>query len=332
MAVCGATIESVEHLRVVFLDVDGVLHPKDAVAEVHGLFWPVCCQRLQQIAHDARATVVLRSARTANSNFLEYVSARLRRYGISLHGTTPSGGKRSCDNTALVADDIFAWLQLHRDVVEDFVVLCDTDLSCAFGSSHCITTSPQTGLSDENVRIALEHFYSASSCDVDAALDLYGKCLLDISVLAFDDKLAVAPAWSNKRSVLSNLRIKALSAISGSLCPPLARASASLARSGFQEDMSYARIYCQGIREETGLRECWGPLLTDDGSGGSPPIWWEERSCLRSQPKDISLRNVGVNLVPSSVDVSDRSGYLQGSCRLMGRLMHCAAMSELKAA
>jgi len=74
------------HEKLLFLDLDGVLHP--AVGTFHQ-FRENCCRQLARVVAATRCRVVLSSSWRCYESSLQEATTALRRHGIELAGTTP---------------------------------------------------------------------------------------------------------------------------------------------------------------------------------------------------------------------------------------------------
>ena len=114
--------------RVVFLDVDGVLHTGHDMS-VGNLFREDCMENLREIVNGPLASVgiVLSSTWRSTQRQIDDVNAQLERHSISeLVGATALYGFKSR------SDEILAWLEAHPHVTA-FVALDDMDLSRPHG-------------------------------------------------------------------------------------------------------------------------------------------------------------------------------------------------------
>lgn len=149
-------------MRVLFLDVDGVLHPASAgMAQATGepevgMFRERQMACLAQVLRATGAHVVLSSTWRLRPGGPEAVSSALRRWDLApVFDCTPAEG-------AFRADQIWSWLAQHGCSVEGYAVVDDSDLSCIPGRGgvlevspigrHCVRTPSGTGLSAAHVR------------------------------------------------------------------------------------------------------------------------------------------------------------------------------------
>mmetsp|Transcript_36156 Transcript_36156/g.84645 ORF Transcript_36156/g.84645 Transcript_36156/m.84645 type:complete len:238 (+) Transcript_36156:3-716(+) len=137
-------------VRVLFLDVDGVLHPASCGIQLqmalgsaedsslthfttgeYGLFQPRAMKCLARILVCSGARVVLSSAWRALPGGRQAVDLVLRRWGLlPVYSVTPGEG---ADRRV---DHIWTWLSEHRDQVEGYAVVDDMDLSLDSTSFH----------------------------------------------------------------------------------------------------------------------------------------------------------------------------------------------------
>lgn len=162
-----------QHKRrcVIFLDIDGVVHPANQPAFISsicdviptqclnlidGCFRPQCLDRLKKIIDKTNALVVLSSTWREKSNLLDLARRRLAMCGISVYDTTPvmKNPKRPRMNPMGRSREINSWLQAHKSEISLFVVLDDMDMTPAF-EKNCVVVDGRTGLSDIDVQKAM---------------------------------------------------------------------------------------------------------------------------------------------------------------------------------
>jgi len=142
--------------KVVFLDVDGVLHSVFASSEPQ-FFRKDCMQRLKRLIDNTGAKVVLSSAWRKSNESYQLVQHQLRSAGIPM----------AIDRTRIGNDEY----QRHTDI-EDFVQknpkLCQRwialdDLPMFQLRGHYVGTSPEIGLTDQDVDHAIKILNSETS-------------------------------------------------------------------------------------------------------------------------------------------------------------------------
>eukprot|EP00928_Gymnodinium_smaydae_P067179 TRINITY_DN50114_c0_g1_i2.p1 TRINITY_DN50114_c0_g1~~TRINITY_DN50114_c0_g1_i2.p1 ORF type:complete len:189 (+),score=35.85 TRINITY_DN50114_c0_g1_i2:288-854(+) len=147
LVACAAS-PSGSGLRVIFLDIDGVLHPADGKI---GMFHEACMQRLKRLVNDASATVVLSSSWRLIPPQLERARAQLKEFGIGIHDCT----SQRIGSVSRV-DEICEWVQEHIAEVASFAALDDTDLSDhGILGAHFVQTDENSGISDADVEKGL---------------------------------------------------------------------------------------------------------------------------------------------------------------------------------
>mmetsp|Transcript_79690 Transcript_79690/g.213091 ORF Transcript_79690/g.213091 Transcript_79690/m.213091 type:complete len:218 (+) Transcript_79690:3-656(+) len=118
-------------LRVIFLDVDGVLHPAKSGQPIAPLFRDECLRCLKNIVTATAAEIVLSSSWRLHPRGRTEVDKVLQQYGIgAVIGATPNLGGGAADR----AREVAAWLACPPDQVMSFVVLDDLDLVGLSGS------------------------------------------------------------------------------------------------------------------------------------------------------------------------------------------------------
>ncbi|CAE8738175.1 unnamed protein product [Polarella glacialis] len=145
-------------LRVVFLDVDGVLHSADAVpggsclpAAAESLFLPQCLERLKRIVDETGSVIVLSSTWRLDLESLAEVGHRLASWDLVISDVTSSSGHSSR------AGEVAEWLLRpgHRERLLSFVVLDDLDLTDELGVDNCIVVDGDVGLTDLDAETAI---------------------------------------------------------------------------------------------------------------------------------------------------------------------------------
>eukprot|EP01052_Picozoa_sp_SAG31_P027022 SAG31_NODE_2494_length_5609_cov_3.188748_2_plen_323_part_00 len=147
-------------LRLVFLDIDGVVHP--AVPSIGGLFRPQQMELLRQLVERAGAQIVLSSAWRRDVRGRQAVSMALRKHAIPdfIARTAVTNGARRLE--------IRKWLAANEARVAGWVVLDDLPLCSAHPqmggrggptdtdfAEHFVQTNPRTGLRPPNIKRAL---------------------------------------------------------------------------------------------------------------------------------------------------------------------------------
>eukprot|EP00188_Purpureofilum_apyrenoidigerum_P004840 Plantae.Rhodophyta-Purpureofilum_apyrenoidigerum.ctg5797.p1 GENE.Plantae.Rhodophyta-Purpureofilum_apyrenoidigerum.ctg5797~~Plantae.Rhodophyta-Purpureofilum_apyrenoidigerum.ctg5797.p1 ORF type:complete len:166 (+),score=34.81 Plantae.Rhodophyta-Purpureofilum_apyrenoidigerum.ctg5797:232-729(+) len=147
----SSDISSLE--KVVFLDVDGVLHP--ALGKEH--FSVNCMEQLKRIVEQTGASIVLSSSRRVLSRGHSKVANALKQYGLALLDVTPDYGR--IDKRA---EEICAWLDLHPET-QAFVAIDDMDLFLGVPddcvqrlSGKFVRTSKKSGLSYQDADLAVD--------------------------------------------------------------------------------------------------------------------------------------------------------------------------------
>jgi len=141
-------------LRVVFLDIDGVLNNRASTVPVGGTIWRVvvdkaCVARLQGLLDRTGASVVLSSAWRAPGRVAAVLSA-LARAGLSaaVSSRTPSMKDLGIGSRS---DEIRAWLRTRFDPVSFAIFDDDDDAGLGPLTRWLVKTNPETGLQAEDV-------------------------------------------------------------------------------------------------------------------------------------------------------------------------------------
>lgn len=154
---------------IVFLNVDGVLHPREALHD--DCFGTQQMQQLRRIIHASHARIVLSSTWRLDGCSLERVATALKGVGIdSLIGATPNlekeGQQQGLDLDTIRASEIQAWLEDHDGLVdpESWAVIdaSHVDTEDGDGVNHTVTTDPTIGLTFDVASMVLEKLGSPS--------------------------------------------------------------------------------------------------------------------------------------------------------------------------
>lgn len=159
-------------MKVIFLDVDGVLNSEDDLMvyrEKNGIIGCILydavedrpLKLLKELVDKSGAKIVLSStwryghARMKDKDIFggrlyKKIVDRLKDYDMEIYDVTPilSGKKRG--------DEIRDWLQNSKDEIEYFVILDDDVDMCEFAETNLVQTTYKTGLTQEHVDKALE--------------------------------------------------------------------------------------------------------------------------------------------------------------------------------
>ena len=138
-----------EKIKVIFLDVDGVLNSDRTVRKTQGGYTFVDNRQMKNLKHIINMTgakVVLSSDWRYNGDYLE-LEAELLKYGIRLYGFTPE--LPSCHRGM----EIDCWLKEHSEV-GDFVIL-DDRADIEPNKDHWVQTVMRRGLGVEEAESAI---------------------------------------------------------------------------------------------------------------------------------------------------------------------------------
>eukprot|EP00929_Paragymnodinium_shiwhaense_P010900 TRINITY_DN11596_c0_g1_i1.p1 TRINITY_DN11596_c0_g1~~TRINITY_DN11596_c0_g1_i1.p1 ORF type:complete len:231 (-),score=32.36 TRINITY_DN11596_c0_g1_i1:318-1010(-) len=147
-------------MRVIFLDVDGVLHPASAgIPESMGgtsgqHFRPEPMRCLAKVVKATGATIVLSSSWRVVPGGVAAVNEALQRFEMpAIHACTPVGESRVAE--------IWTWLRANRNNVSAYVAIDDSDLSVQAGKhgftepsvihKHFVRTPSGTGLTHAHI-------------------------------------------------------------------------------------------------------------------------------------------------------------------------------------
>lgn len=147
--------------KVIFLDVDGVLHPAvpSSGSGDPGHFQREPMRVLTEIVRQTDARIVLSSAWRTMPGGVAAVNKALQQCGLpKISSCTPEKG------TSRV-EQIWQWLNEHRAEVAGYVALDDMDLSTetdhqglsgpSLLKDHCVKTDPEVGLSQKHISLVI---------------------------------------------------------------------------------------------------------------------------------------------------------------------------------
>lgn len=135
-----------DKIKVIFLDVDGVLNHKEFLLSTHDVFSldTSCLTRLRRLVDVTGARLVLSSSWRRSENKIKYLEEKI---GIKFYGMTKNDYK---PRGVQISD----WLKEHKEV-EDYIILDDED----FDIKDCrlVKTSFENGgLLDCHVKRGIE--------------------------------------------------------------------------------------------------------------------------------------------------------------------------------
>uniref|UniRef100_A0A7S1J129 FCP1 homology domain-containing protein n=1 Tax=Eutreptiella gymnastica TaxID=73025 RepID=A0A7S1J129_9EUGL len=135
-------------MRVIFLDIDGVLHPLVGSQS----FAKHCMKELKRIVDGSGAQICLSSSWRGSQTTINKVNAQLVKWGMpKIIGCTPQMGIGSR------ALEILAWLEQHPKVTH-YTILDDLDMSSEDRVvAHLVRCRSQVGLTPELADLALTH-------------------------------------------------------------------------------------------------------------------------------------------------------------------------------
>eukprot|EP01108_Squamamoeba_japonica_P004473 TRINITY_DN352_c0_g1_i2.p1 TRINITY_DN352_c0_g1~~TRINITY_DN352_c0_g1_i2.p1 ORF type:complete len:201 (-),score=60.57 TRINITY_DN352_c0_g1_i2:42-602(-) len=153
MASLGDTLTPRRRLKIVFLDVDGVLVPTNAQ-----WFSVTAMMLLKLLVQTTGAQIVLSSRWRITQLTRSIVEKRLAVDGLSLHSCTPNSVDGGADNRAL---EIVEWLEnaeKRGDVVAEWVVLDDAPVEKLDPrmKNHCVKVADVTGLRWKDIEAAFQ--------------------------------------------------------------------------------------------------------------------------------------------------------------------------------
>lgn len=133
--------------KVVFLDVDGVLHPYHS--RPNQQFRAHCMRRLKAIIDTTGAKIVLSTSWRRTARATAAVNLQLKRHEIP----TAVDKTRIRHNEYLRNEEVLFWIEQHPYVTHWIAI---DDLPMPQLGEHYIQTSPDTGLTDANVARSIQ--------------------------------------------------------------------------------------------------------------------------------------------------------------------------------
>jgi len=132
--------------KVVFLDVDGVLHPYHA--RPNQQFRPACMKRLKAIIDTTGAKIVLSTSWRRTARATAAVNLQLKRHDIP----TAVDKTRIRNNEYLRNEEVLHWIAQHPYVTHWVAI---DDLPMPQLGEHYIQTSPDTGITESDMNKAI---------------------------------------------------------------------------------------------------------------------------------------------------------------------------------
>ncbi len=145
--------------KVVFLDIDGVLNSdryfkeceRNYIAEKHIDQSRVAL--LQELILKTGAEIVLSSSWRSHWNrenkkfdwLAKELSEAFEKFGIEIQDITPTVNYSEISDTSKRAQEISAWIELHRDGLAAFVILDDISMGWGALDKYVVKTSAQIG-------------------------------------------------------------------------------------------------------------------------------------------------------------------------------------------
>ena len=143
----------IDPIKVLFLDVDGVLH--DAFVRLPSQeLNPECMRRLRTIIDKTHASIVISSSWRIHTDNLYKLRDKLNEYGLDYIDTTPDfTGKNGIPEPRKF--EIEDWLQKHPNV-EKWVILDDDIFGNLDGIDNFVKTDSVNALTDADVDSVIE--------------------------------------------------------------------------------------------------------------------------------------------------------------------------------
>jgi hypothetical protein len=156
------------HKKIIFLDVDGVLHPFHGHMSESQIttFHKSCMEALRNIVEDTDAEIVLSSSWRNFASTRKKLLANLAQYGMTYtKWIEPNSASQSGNVSAKKLSKILAYVHAHNPA--DWIVLDDEDLIGLSGEdpsslmiqlfmSRYVRTDPTTGLANLDAQEAIK--------------------------------------------------------------------------------------------------------------------------------------------------------------------------------
>lgn len=170
-------------MKVIFLDVDGVLNSEKDLLEAKGkseLFdRPLIL--LKELVESTKAKIVVsstwrigcsKSGRNSwyGEEIFKTLTDRLAEYQMEVYDITPVINKPGVQR----GDEIRAWLENAKEEIDAFVILDDDADMCEFTGTNLVQTSMKTGLLEYHVEIA-KSILNGENITHDVVLDAVRK-------------------------------------------------------------------------------------------------------------------------------------------------------------
>merc|ERR1712107_472364 len=135
MGINDSRIASEAPTRIIFLDIDGVLHHRDAApfrhdaaeGEPDGCFLPDCLDRLRRII-DATGAMIVLSSSWRQPSLIGEARTRLAERSLAIYDVTPILEERGAMTASGRSEEINAWLHQNSDLAAAaFIALDDLD-------------------------------------------------------------------------------------------------------------------------------------------------------------------------------------------------------------
>ena len=195
-------------MKVIFLDVDGVLNSEKDLLEAKGkseLFdRPLAL--LKELVESTKAKIVVSSTwRIGCSKSGRNSWYRLAEYQMEVYDITPVINKPGVQR----GDEIRAWLENAKEEIDAFVILDDDADMCEFTGTNLVQTSMKTGLLEYHVEIA-KSILNGENITHDVVLDAVRKVWDKLPELRFGqlivNVLGSDPFYELDKNVVTKMR------------------------------------------------------------------------------------------------------------------------------
>lgn len=205
-------------MKVIFLDVDGVLNSEKDLLEAKGkseLFdRPLAL--LKELVESTKAKIVVsstwrigcsKSGRNSwyGEEIFKTLTDRLAEYQMEVYDITPVINKPGVQR----GDEIRAWLENAKEEIDAFVILDDDADMCEFTGTNLVQTSMKTGLLEYHVEIA-KSILNDENITHDVVLDAVRKVWDKLPELRFGqlivNVLGSEPFYELDKNVVTKMR------------------------------------------------------------------------------------------------------------------------------
>lgn len=146
-------------MKVIFLDIDGVLTTWASLSKGSSNLDPACLQRFLFLQDQTQAKVVLSSS----WRVLPRLVAVLKQAGIRIQGQTPPTRANGMPR----GHEISSWIESQEQPPSDYIILDDESDAGVGHDGHLVWTHPRDGLTQDKLEEALVRMVNPSPQEID---------------------------------------------------------------------------------------------------------------------------------------------------------------------